>query len=410
MRRRLLVGAAFLVSAVAVACGGGGGHGADADGSGQTSASAPAASRAFDPNAPLTDAERARVSVLTLNLPFTDFTKRTVDLTEIVSGGPPPDGIPAIRDPQFIDFAAANEWLEDLEPVISLEIDGDARAYPLQILTWHEIVDDTVGGRPVIVTFCPLCNTALTFDRTVDGAVLSFTTSGLLRRSDLIMIDFETGSLWQQITGEAIVGENAGTRLEFISSPIVSYAAFKETFPDGRVLSRDTGFVRRYGVNPYAGYDTIGSSTIFRVNEFDDGRLDAKERVLTVEIDGDAVAFPFSELTEHVVLETDVAGQVVVAFWQPGTLSPLDESFIIGSANVGAAAAYSPIVDGERLTFEARGQEIVDTQTGSVWNVLGLAVSGPMEGTMLEPVLSANHFWFSWSVFQPETLVIRGSG
>ena len=350
------------------------------------------------------------MSVLTLNLPFTDFTKRTVDLTEIVSGGPPPDGIPAIRDPQFIDFAAANEWLEDLEPVISLEIDGDARAYPLQILTWHEIVDDTVGGRPVIVTFCPLCNTALTFDRTVDGAVLSFTTSGLLRRSDLIMIDFETGSLWQQITGEAIVGENAGTRLEFISSPIVSYAAFKETFPDGRVLSRDTGFVRQYGVNPYAGYDTIGSSTIFRVNEFDDGRLDAKERVLTVEIDGDAVAFPFSELTEHVVLETDVAGQVVVAFWQPGTLSPLDESFIIGSANVGAAAAYSPIVDGERLTFEARGQEIVDTQTGSVWNVLGLAVSGPMEGTMLEPVLSANHFWFSWSVFQPETLVIRGSG
>ena len=101
---------------------------------------------------------------------------------------------------------------------------------------------------------------------------------------------------------------------------------------------------------------------------------------------------------------------MVVAFWQSGTLSPLDESFIIGSANVGAAAAYSPIVDGERLTFEARGQEIVDTQTGSVWNVLGLAVSGPMEGTMLEPVLSANHFWFSWSVFQPETLVIRGSG
>ena len=409
MSRRWLVGAAFLVSAVAVACGGGG-HDADADGSGQTSASAPAASRAFDANAPLTDAERARVSVLTLRLPFTDFTKRTVDLTEIVSGGPPPDGIPAIRDPQFIDFAAANGWLEDLEPVISLEIDGDARAYPLQILMWHEIVDDTVGGRPVIVTFCPLCNTALTFDRTVDGAVLSFTTSGLLRRSDLIMMDFETGSLWQQITGEAIVGENAGTRLEFISSPIVSYAAFKETFPDGRVLSRDTGFVRQYGVNPYAGYDTIGSSTIFRVNEFDDGRLDAKERVLTVEIDGDAVAFPFSELTEHVVLETDVAGQVVVAFWQPGTLSPLDESFIIGSANVGAAAAYSPIVDGERLTFEARGQEIVDTQTGSVWNVLGLAVSGPMEGTMLEPVLSANHFWFSWSVFQPETLVIRGSG
>ena len=395
-RRSFLLFATAAIAIVAVACG----SAASNDAGGGT---APPDSTA-EPESPADLARRFGSNW------STDFSKSSIDFSELLSGGPGKDGIPAIDNPQFVSIAEADDFLAGREPVIAVELNGDARAYPIQILIWHEIANDTVGGVPVTVTFCPLCNSAIVFEREFDGVVYDFGVSGLLRKSDLVMFDRQTESWWQQFTGEAIVGELTGTLLDIVPTSIVSWDDFKATHPDGQVLSRDTGFVRRYGVNPYAGYDTIGSSTIFRVNEFDDGRLDAKERVLTVEIDGDAVAFPFSELTEHVVLETDVAGQVVVAFWQPGTLSPLDESFIIGSANVGAAAAYSPIVDGERLTFEARGQEIVDTQTGSVWNVLGLAVSGPMEGTMLEPVLSANHFWFSWSVFQPETLVIRGSG
>ena len=347
-------------------------------------------------------------AVLRANFPDTDFSIRSIDLNELRSGGPGKDGIPAIDDPKYVSQQEADEFLHPDEPVVALEVNGEARAYPLQILTWHEIANDTLGGVPVVVTFCPLCNTAIVFDARIDGETRSFGVSGLLRRSDLVMYDRTNESLWQQITGEAIAGIDTGTRLTFLPSQIVAWGDFKQTFPEALVLSRDTGHPRAYGQNPYSGYDRIGSSTMFPVQEFDDERLDAKERVLTVEIDGDTVAFPFSELSERVVLETEVAGRPVVAFWQSGTLSALDDTYIVGSRNIGAAGAFSPFVDGERLSFEARGEEIVDTGTGSVWNVLGNAVSGPLEGTALEPVLSANHFWFAWVVFQPQTRLIRG--
>ncbi len=261
---------------------------------------------------------------------------------------------------------------------------------------------------PVVVTFCPLCNTAIVFDARVDGEARSFAVSSLLRLNDMIMYDRANESLWQQITGEALVGVDSGTRFTFIPSQIVSWEDFKQSFPDALMLSRDTRYPFSYGQNPYRGYDTIGSNTQMPVpKQFEDERLDAKERVLTVAIDGETVAFPFSELSEHVVLETEVAGGPVVAFWQSGTFSALDETFIIGSRNVGAAGAFSPFLDGERLRLEARGEEIVDAGTESVWNVLGRAISGPLEGAALEPVLSANHFWFAWILFQPETRVIR---
>ncbi len=360
-----------------------------------------------DPLAPpFTGNEHIVAERLRFNFSLIVPERRTIDLEELVQGQIP-DGIPAIDNPQFGTFDEVAEWLGEQEPVVSLEVNGDARAYPLQILIWHEIVNDTVGDTPVLVTFCPLCNTALSFDRRVDGAERVFAVSGFLRRSDLIMYDRETQTLWQQIGGDAIVGVDVPKRLDFIPSPIVSFAEFKETFPDGVVLTRDTGFAGRpYGENPYAGYDRVGGRMLFPVDEFGDFRLDAKERVLTVEIDGDAIAFPFSVLSEQVVIEADVGGQPVVAFWQSGALSALDAFYIIGSANVGAAAAYSPLLDGERLTFEARDGQIVDTQSGSTWNVLGHATAGSMAGRSLEPVVSANHFWFAWSVFQPDTRVV----
>ena len=358
---------------------------------------------------PFTDTEARVANALRFSFPLIVPERRTVDLAELAQGAPP-DGIPAIDNPKFASFEEVREWLDDQEPVVSLEVNGDARAYPLQILLWHEIVNDTVGETPVLVTFCPLCNTALSFDRRVGGEERVFGVSGFLRRSDLIMFDRQTETLWQQIGGDAIVGVDASKRLDFLPSPIVSFADFRETYPEGVVMTRNTGFGSRYanlyGENPYTGYDRIGSRTIFGVSEFDDSRLDAKERVLTVEVDGDAIAFPFSVLSEQVVIEADVGGQPVVAFWQPGALSALDATFIIGSANVGAAAAYAPLPDGEQLTFEARDGKIVDTQSGSTWNVLGLATDGPMAGRSLEPIVSANHFWFAWSVFQPDTRVV----
>ena len=143
----------------------------------------------------------------------TDFSRHSVPYTEIQSGGPGRDGVPPIDNPKYIDVATPPDYMTDADPVISLEINGDARAYPLAILISHEIVNDEVGGVPVSVTYCPLRNTAIVLDRRVNGRVLDFGTSGNLRNSDLVMWDRQTQSWWQQITGEAIVDELTGTKL-----------------------------------------------------------------------------------------------------------------------------------------------------------------------------------------------------
>ena len=333
----------------------------------------------------------------------TDFDNRTVDLDEIRSGGVPRDGIPPIDDPKFIEPEEADEWLEDNEPVIAMDIDGDARAYPLQILTWHEIVNDEFGDLPVAVTFCPLCNSAVAFEREVEGlGEVRLGVSGLLRHSDLIMWDDQTESLWQQITGEAIVGEMAGTHLTFLPSIIVSYDDFKQDHPDGVVLSRDTGHNRQYGNNPYVGYDDIDSSP-FMFNELPDDRLSAMERVLVLELNDEPIAYPFSRLEDHPVVHDEVGGEPVVVFWSEGTTSALDETSIADSRDVGSAAAFNPVLDGDELTFVFEDGEFRDEQTGSTWSMLGRATSGELEGEQLEEHISGQHFWFAWAAFQPET-------
>ncbi len=187
----------------------------------------------------------------------TDWENRSVDLSEIMSGGVPRDGIPSIDAPRFVSIDAAADWLGDREPVIMLQTGASARAYPLQIMTYHEIVNDELGGVPVVVTFCPLCYSAIAYRRTVGKKVYEFGVSGMLRHSDLIMYDRQTESLWQQIDGEAIVGDLTGTMLEPLPAQIVSFAQFAARFPAGSVLSRETGHARNYGTNPYRGYDDI---------------------------------------------------------------------------------------------------------------------------------------------------------
>jgi hypothetical protein len=214
----------------------------------------------------------------------------SVSYIEFLSGGPPPDGIPAIDDPVFESVESADAWLEEEWPVMFFERNGETRAYPLVILIWHEIVNDKVGGESVSLTFCPLCNATIAFRRTLaDGRVLDFGTTGNLRNSDLVMYDRQTFSWWQQFTGEAIVGELTGTRLEVLPSQIIAWSDFKEAHPDGGVLSRETGHARSYGRNPYVGYDSISSSpfTLSPVVQAEiDDRLVRKERVVAVEIAG----------------------------------------------------------------------------------------------------------------------------
>lgn len=336
----------------------------------------------------------------------TDFTKHAVSYEEIFSGGPPKDGIPPIDQPQFVTPKEADGWLKDVEPVVVVEINGKARAYPLQILTWHEIVNDTLGGTPVSVTFCPLCNAAIAFDRRFEGRVLDFGTTGKLRNSDLVMYDRQTESWWQQFTGEAIIGELIGKTLKMIPAAIVGYGHFKKTHPDGGVLSKKTGYTRPYGRNPYAGYDNIKNVPFLYSGPKDD-RLPPMERVVAVTIGDVDRAYPFSVLAKERAVNDQVNGKDVVVFHADGAASALDGSDIASSKDVGATGVFDPNLNGRKLTFTPETNGFRDEQTGSHWNVLGLSVEGPQKGQRLTPVLHGNHFAFSWFAFKPKTSIYK---
>lgn len=351
----------------------------------------------------------------------TNWALHTVPYDEIVPAQYR-DGIRSIDDPKFVSIEEAEEWLAANEPVIAVELGGEARAYPLQILTRHEIVNDELAGVPIAVTFCPLCNSALVFERTVNGMVVEFGTSGLLRHSDLIMYDRTTESLWQQFTGEAIIGDLVGTRLGFWPSSLVSFDDYSQAYPDGQVLSTDTGFPITYGANPYEGYDTIGRQpflfgSVAQGEEgpaFDpsqsDPRLDAMERVVSIALDGGAVAYPLPLLSEVGVINDTQFGQDLAVFHTPGTSSALGAAVIAQGEDVGATGVFDPTLNGQKLTFSLEGELFVDDQTGSRWNVLGQAVEGPLAGDQLTPVVHGDHFWFSWAAFFPDTVLYSLDG
>jgi len=335
----------------------------------------------------------------------TDFARHTVPYGQILSGGPPKDGIPALDDPVFVDVAAADAWLDDAEPVVVVSIGDDTRVYPIQILMWHEIVNDVVGDTPVAVTFCPLCNTAIAFDGRVDGMDLDFGTTGRLRYSNLIMYDRQTESWWQQATGEAIAGQFAGRELTLIPSLMSSWADLKTAHTDARVMSRETGISRSYGGNPYAGYDDPANTPYLYDGPETAGVFPAMARVLALDLGGDLVAYPYEAVTASGVVNDRVGGQDVVVFWQPGVASALDHVRVAEGRDVGTVVAFSRVLDGESLTFRAEEGRVVDDKTGTVWDVFGRGIEGPLTGRALDPVVGVNHFWFSWSAFRPETRV-----
>ena len=334
--------------------------------------------------------------------PDTDFSRALVDLDDIRSGGPPRDGIPPIDEPEFVSGDEADGWLDPKEPVIVVSAGGQTRAYPLQILTWHEIVNDELGGVPLSVTFCPLCNASIVFDRRAGGRVLDFGTTGNLRKSDLVMWDRETESWWQQFTGRAIVGEMAGTVLSRLPASIVAYEDFRTAYPEAPVLSRRTGHNRPYGSNPYRGYDTIEDRPFLFFDPVDE-RLPPMERVLNVSVGDRHKLYPFSELSSSPVVNDEVAGVPVVVLSRKGTLSVLDQSRIADSRSVPSATAYARHVDGRTLHFEAIDGQIMDRETGSTWNLFGAATGGPLAGSDLETIDSGVHFAFAWLAFNPDS-------
>jgi hypothetical protein len=338
------------------------------------------------------------------------FPEPLIDPADIISGGPPPDGIPPVDDPQFVSVAAADEWLNDPEPVLVVDIDGDVRGYPIQILMWHEIVNDTVGGVPLAVTYCPLCNSAVTFERTVRGVETTFGTSGSLYFSNLVMYDRATESLWNQLDGRAVVGVLTGDSLTQVPSSTVSWEVFKETLSEAQVLDRErTGASRPYGTNPYTGLDDPDGQPFLFTGDVD-VRAKAMQRVVAMENGELARAWTLEAVSGDGVANAtndEFDGRPLVILWQQGEASALDSSDIAAGRDVGSVGVFYSTLDGQQLTLEPEGETFVDVETSSTWSILGEAIDGPLEGARLEPATFVRTFWFSWAAFRPGTELVE---
>jgi len=318
--------------------------------------------------------------------------KNIVPLNEIVSGGPPQDGIPSIDNPKFVSVSEADKFLQDADQVVGLKVNGDIRAYPLQILVWHEIVNDNVGGTPVAVTYCPLCFTNQVFNRTVDGQTVEFGTSGKLYNSNLVMYDRNSNSLWSQALGQAIVGKQAGLKLDRIPFDVAFWREWKQLYPDTNVLSRDTGSSRPYGADPYGSYYS-NNDLFFPVSNKDD-RLELKEIIVGLENGGQFKAYKLQQIQDTRVINDRIG----------------DKSLALFSLYPFMVRVFDSTLDGQKLEFQynKNSSKITDKQTGSEWNFDGIGTAGPMKGKHLLRLPYDEGFWFEWVAFHPKTALYPG--
>jgi hypothetical protein len=228
--------------------------------------------------------------VSTRPIQITNGQKHSIPLNELQSGGPPKDGIPSIDNPKFDSVSTANSWLRDSDPGIAYSSGNTHRFYPYQIIVWHELVNDTVEGQRVLISYCPLCLTGLVFDPVVNGKRVEFGTSGMLWQSNLVMYDRSTDSLWSQVLGEAVVGQMTGTKLALLPSDQMRYGEWKKKFSNGQVLSRDTGAIRSYGNSPYGDYFDV-TSLALSITKPTDTRIPNAAYVFGIEINGKTKAY-----------------------------------------------------------------------------------------------------------------------
>ena len=232
--------------------------------------------------------------------------KYLVHPDKLRSGGPPMDGIPSIDNPKYVSVEDADKWIQDNELVLALSYKNTSRVYPLQILVWHEIVNDFVEGDPILISYCPLCGSGIAYERTLNNETVEFGTTGKLYNSNLVMYDRKTNSYWTQIDGLAIVGELTGTELTPISIDTVTWRDWKEVHPESEVLSQNTGFSRSYGTDPYGSY--YEDSYLFFPVEAADDRVHPKTVVFGIEVDGVFKAYKESDLLELETIDDVVNG------------------------------------------------------------------------------------------------------
>ena len=288
----------------------------------------------------------------------------------IVSGGPPPDGIRSIDEPTWrppADIA----WLEPDESVLAVELDGIVHLYPTQIMLWHEIVNDRIGGTPVTVTYCPLCNSAVAYDRRVGGEVLDFGTSGALYQSALVMYDRQTESLWTHFDGRAVVGDLIGAELNILAVQTMSWAGAVERWPNAVVLDRPTGDLGRrpYGASPYPSYEGLDEPLPGFYQGEPDPRLPPRARVVGLVVDDTAIAVDRRSVVEAGTMEVTVGGKTIRLEHRDGVRSPLDGRAVAEGVDIGSIAAVS--------------------------------VGDTGETDVVVPVLDT--FWFAWAAYFPET-------
>lgn len=332
------------------------------------------------------------IAVFTVHLPITFKAaiaeeKHIVPLDQIVNGGPPPDGIPSIDSPKFVPVADGDKFLVNSDKIVGININGDIRAYPLQILVWHEIVNDNVGGIPVAVTYCPLCFTNQIFKRTLNQTVLEFGTSGKLYNSNLVMYDRSSKSLWSQALGEGIVGKYTGIKLDRIPFDVMYWKDWKQLYPNTKVLSRETGSARPYGADPYGDYYT-SPDILFPISNKDD-RLGLKEVVVGLENGGINKAYSLQDVQKQKVINDQINSKSIALF----SLYP------------SMVRIFDPVLNGQTLIFiyDSRNNAFIDKQTGSQWNFEGKSIEGPLKGNQLLRLPFDEGFWFEWAAFHPAT-------
>jgi len=319
------------------------------------------------------------------------------------------DGIPPIDEPEYLNREEAVEIFFENEPVIAINFGTVPKAYPLSILTFHEIVNDSSAEIWYTITYCPLCNSSVVFNRKLEfegsSYLLDFGTSGMLRKSNLVMWDRQTETWWQQITGEGLSGKLAGAELGMLPSQIISVKEFFQDYPEGKMLSSKTGHKRNYGTNPYEEYDNPSNVKPRLFGEAVDNRLQTMERVIHIFGSETPKIYPLSAMRTEKVINDSHEGTDVVIFYQDGAVSVLDKAEISESKNIGSVTVFDPVVDNQKLSFKTSGGKFKDHQTGSTWTLSGKCIKGKYQGRQLKQVVYGNHFAFAWLAFYPETVI-----
>jgi Protein of unknown function (DUF3179) len=318
----------------------------------------------------------------------------------------PWDSIPAIDHPRFLS-ATNVRFIRPDEPVVALDWLGADRAYPIQVLSYHEIVNDEVAGRPIAITFCPLCNSAVAFSRRVDGRTLTFAVTGQLNYGNLVMFDRETVSQWRQLEGVAISGRYKGTRLVQIPVQMVAFGEWRAAHPHGLVMRLPVGSPFHYGVDPYHGYglDPTQQSVVVR-GQITDPRLPPKWRVLGVATSHGSVAFPMPTGGSAAVVETArLEGLRLAAFFRYGVAQPELNYELSTSPKGWSGSVWIARLDGLDLRLVERRGRFVDATTRSVFDLFGRGISGPLAGRQLRAAPQVTSFWFAWAAFHPHTSV-----